>query len=98
MNRLNDLQQYEKMYSFAEAAELLNLPFGRNKLYKILVEMGLLDEEHMPCESMFKKKYMTYRNKLVPKNGTPHSSVIPFFTERGLSFIEELLQEKGVIS
>ncbi len=98
MNQLNNGHYYDKMYSFSEASELLELPFGRNKFYKLLVDMGLLDKEHMPSESMFVNKYMTYRYKLVPKNGEPHPSVIPFFTEKGLKYIEQLLTEKGVIS
>ena len=98
MYRLNHKRYFDKTYNFAEVSELLNLPFGRNKLYKMLVEIGLLDDEHRPCKSMLENKCMTYRDKLVPKNRKPHLSIIPFFTERGLRYLDKLLKEKGMIS
>lgn len=96
--RLNDKGYYEDLFSMAETAEKLGLPYGRNKLYKLLVKLEVIDKEHMPNDYMTSNNYMVYRRKLVPKNGDAYSSVIPFFTRKGLKYISEFLKEKGEIS
>jgi hypothetical protein len=97
MSEINYTDKTTDLYSVAQAAEMLNLSFGRNKFYKLLVEQEILSNDHYPNDFMSNHQLMVYRQKSIVKYGRISYSIIPFFTQRGLTYISKFLKEKGII-
>jgi hypothetical protein len=85
-------------YLAKDVVEILNLPFGRNTFYKHLTEMGLIDVDHKPTESMQKLGYILYQTPKVWMGGRRIvNTITPFFTDSGIEFIQEKFIENGIL-
>jgi hypothetical protein len=85
-------------YTAKEVAQELELPFGRNKLYKLLVEMGILDENHMPNDFVLNRDYILYHEVRVHKGGRRlYTEYVPFFTDSGIDYVRGKFIEFGIL-
>jgi hypothetical protein len=83
----------QKTYNAKEGIDLLDLPIGRNTLYKKLVENGVIDEEHRPNQEMVSRGLMVCKEKLVGNGRQLKFHNIPLFTEAGLLFAQDFFIE-----
>lgn len=87
INRLEDLD-------IAETAEILNLGIGRNKLYKILKEMGIINEVNYPVQKYIDEGYLEGIDVELPPNPRfihyPKTLVVG---DKGLNFVREKVLE-----
>jgi anti-repressor protein len=77
-------------YSFNEAAKILDLSFGRNTLFRILREKGILGCGNIPYQQFFERGYFKLHIK-VRQNQSGYSDTVPLVTDKGLDFIRKIL-------
>lgn len=93
MNKyLDEGYSFERTYSFKEAAEFLKLSFGRNTLFQILREKGILSDTNIPHQQFFDLGYFKLRSKQRQYQTGKYDDV-PIFTGLGLEFIRKVLSE-----
>ena len=83
----------DEKIDIGQAAKILNLPYGRNKLFKKLRELGVLFKgRNEPKQEYIDKKYFELKEKWVDRNEHEGFAVIKILvTQRGLEFLNELL-------
>lgn len=76
-----------------QAAKILNLPYGRNRLFKKLREHGVLFKgRNEPKQEYIDKKYFELKEKWVDRNEHDGFAVIKILvTQKGLEFLNKLL-------
>ena len=76
-------------YDIATTAKILNYNFGRTTLYRILKNIGIVDEYNVPAEEMINKGLMDYeiRNANRYKPAPVAKTVV--VGDKGLKFIKE---------
>jgi anti-repressor protein len=79
------------------AAKVLGLPgIGRNNLFAILREKGVLMSGNVPYQSMVDRGYFrVVEQKWTTPEGETRISIRPLVYQRGLDYIRRLLTEKG---
>lgn len=75
-------------YTAKEVIYFLDLPYGRNTLYRKLRELGFLDETNYPSKEMQDQKLIIVRHPLVIRFRPVN---VPIFTSEFLRFIEKYL-------
>lgn len=81
-----------------QAAKILNLPYGRNRLFKRLRELGILFKgRNEPKQEYIDKKYFELKEKWVDRN--EHEGFVcikVLVTQKGLEFLNDILSgDKG---
>ncbi|MFT3994782.1 MAG: phage antirepressor [Dysgonomonas sp.] len=76
-----------------QAAKILNLPYGRNRLFKKLRELGVLFKgRNEPKQEYIDKKFFELKEKWVDRNEHDGFAVIKILvTQKGLEFLNGLL-------
>lgn len=76
-----------------QAAKILNLPYGRNRLFKKLRELGVLFKgRNEPKQEYIDRKYFELKEKWVDRNEHDGFAVIKILvTQKGLEFLNGLL-------
>jgi Rha family phage regulatory protein len=81
----------KQMVDIGQAAKILQLPFGRNTLFKQLRERGVFFKyRNEPRQQYINSKYFEVREGVVERSGEKIPFVKVFVTQRGLKFIAEL--------
>ncbi len=79
-----------------QTAKILDLPFGRNTLFKKLREKGILfKNKNEPKQEYIKRGYFELKEILIPRNN--HDDLIKLkvlVTQRGLGFISKLFNSE----
>ncbi len=87
----------ETLFTVKQAAEMLDLGYGRNTFYKNLKQWGYLSEDNRPSPFMVQQKLMLCREKQFYKWGSRMgTSNVPLFTKKGLWFIQDKIEKDGL--
>jgi phage antirepressor YoqD-like protein len=78
-------------YNIAQVAQILNLPFGKNILLRILREKDIVDYSNSPYFQYFELGYFKRIEKM-RYNNSGYSDFVLLVTDPGLKFIQELLK------
>lgn len=83
----------EEKIDIGQAAKILNLPYGRNRLFKKLREHGVLFKgRNEPKQEYIDKKYFELKEKWVERNEHDGFAVIKILvTQKGLEFLNKIL-------
>ncbi|NNG67316.1 phage antirepressor [Caldanaerobacter subterraneus] len=72
---------------------------GRNKLFKILREKGILMKDNIPYQEYIDKGYFrTIEQKYTKPDGTTHFYIKTLVYQKGLDFIRKVIKEGNVIA
>lgn len=88
------LMESEGTYSFAQAAKLLGIPkLGRNKLFELLRENGLLiGRSREPYQQYIDRGYFEMISTTRPSSGDiPINTYVPRITPKGLEYIRRIV-------
>jgi anti-repressor protein len=85
------------LISMSQVAKVLGLTYGRNTLYKILREKGVLFKtSNEPKQELVTRGFFEVKEKKISRTGHPDKLVLTtYVTQKGLGYIAKLL---GVIS
>ncbi|WP_213996159.1 MULTISPECIES: phage antirepressor KilAC domain-containing protein [Tepidanaerobacter] len=73
------------------------LHLGRNKLFKVLRQKGVLMEDNRPYQEYIDRGYFrTIEQKYTTPDGTTHISIKTLVYQKGLDFIRKLIKENSV--
>lgn len=78
-------------YTLAEAARKLQLNYGRNTLYAILKNKGIVDKYNKPSREYIDKGYFVYQIKYI--KGIKKYQPVTLFTEDGLIWCTNFLKQ-----
>lgn len=83
----------EGLIAIGEVAKILKLPYGRNTLFVVLREKGILFKtKNEPMQQFVNKGYFELKEKFVNRNNHPPMLIIQtFVTQKGLGFIAKTL-------
>lgn len=71
---------------------------GRNKLFKLLREKGILMKDNIPYQEYIDKGYFrTIEQKYTKPDGTTHIYIKTLVYQKGLEFIRKIVKEDNVI-
>lgn len=77
------------------AAKVLNLGIGRNKLFEILRQEGILMSNNQPYQKYIDRGYFrTIEQKYNKPDGSVNINIKTLVYQRGLNFIKKLVEEK----
>ena len=78
-----------------QVAKVLNIPkLGRNKLFKLLREKGILDDNNIPYQEFCDRGYFrVIEQKYTDKKCEQHIAFRTLVYQRGLDYIRRLAQE-----
>lgn len=81
----------DDMIDVGQAAKLLNLPFGRNRLFKKLREEGVFfKNRNEPKQSYIDRGYFVIKEKFIPRNNHPDMVVVKILvTQKGLYWLSK---------
>jgi phage antirepressor YoqD-like protein len=86
------LMTAEGTYSFAEAAKMLPVPLGQNRLYDLLREKGLVRQgKREPYQEYVDRGYFTLVAHTYQSNHGPVATSTPRITPRGLEYIRRVV-------
>lgn len=86
------LMEAEGTYSFAEAAKMLPMPLGQNRLYDLLRESGLiLPGKREPYQEYVDRGYFELRAHTYMSNHGPVATATPRITPKGLEYIRRVV-------
>jgi phage antirepressor YoqD-like protein len=71
-----------------EAAKILGLGFGRNILFRILREKGILDSENTPYQRYVDEEY--FKLIIKPRKAQRWCDKVTLVTDKGLEFLLRL--------
>jgi len=72
---------------------------GRNKLFKLLREKGVLMKDNIPYQEFIDKGYFrTIEQKYTKPDGTTHIYIKTLVYQKGLDFIRKVIKEDNVIA
>jgi prophage antirepressor-like protein len=72
---------------------------GRNKLFKLLREKGVLMKDNIPYQEYIDKGYFrTIEQKYTKPDGTTHIYIKTLVYQKGLDFIRKVIKEDNVIA
>jgi prophage antirepressor-like protein len=72
---------------------------GRNKLFKLLREQGVLMKDNIPYQEYIDKGYFrTIEQKYTKPDGTTHIYIKTLVYQKGLDFIRKVIKEDNVIA
>jgi len=72
---------------------------GRNKLFKLLREKGVLMKDNIPYQEYIDKGYFrTIEQKYTKPDGTTHIYIKTLVYQKGLDFIRKVIKENNVIA
>ena len=82
-------------YSFYQVARKLNLEIGRNTIFKILIEKGFIDKDHIPQQNLVDAGYLEYEHevKYLKNSSRKIKYVMLYATKDGLEWLRGVLQE-----
>jgi phage antirepressor YoqD-like protein len=86
---------YIEKYNLSEAAREINIPnMGRTKIYKVLRELGIVDEDNCPANEYVKSGYLAVESPTRYVNGwikqVPVTLVVG---NRGLQFLRQVIED-----
>jgi anti-repressor protein len=83
-------------HTMNEVAKFLNLGIGRNKLFKLLREKGVLDRDNYPYQSYIKQDYF----RVVFKQRENHfrDDNVTLVTNKGIEFIKKIVMDASNLS
>jgi len=81
---------FSKFHSISEITKMLNLPYGRTKLYRTLREKEILNSQNIPYQEYRDSGYFILHEKFRQNNAIQSDTVL-LVTESGLNFIKILL-------
>ncbi len=89
MDRVMDT---DELIDIGQVAKILNLPFGRNTLFKKLKEMGIFfKNRNEPKQEYCNRGYFELKEKFIPRNNHEGFMVMKVLvTQKGLAFIAKL--------
>lgn len=77
-----------------EAAKVLNMGIGRNKLFQFLREQGILMNNNQPYQQYIDRGYFrVIEQKYTKPDGTTHINIKTLVYQRGLDYIRKLLKK-----
>jgi anti-repressor protein len=80
------------LVDIGEVAKILNLAYGRNTLFAVLREKGILfKSKNEPYQQFVSKGYFTLKPYLVEKTEPPKVVTQTYATQKGLGFIAKIL-------
>lgn len=81
----------DDMIDVGQAAKLLNLPFGRNRLFKKLREEGVFfKNRNEPKQAYIDRGYFVIKEKFIPRNSQPDMVVVKILvTQKGLYWLSK---------
>ena len=80
-----------------QVAKVLNLPFGRNILYKKLRERGILfKHRNEPMQAYIERGYFNLIEEYVEKDGNTFINLKVLVTQKGLEYISKLFPSQQV--
>jgi len=82
----------EPTISIRDVVGILDLPFGRNKLYRILRHLGMFQSDNKPCMEFIRNGFFTMEaeNKIARNKQKYNWTVHVKLTSKGLRFLEEM--------
>ncbi len=91
MDRVMDT---DELIDIGQVAKILNLPFGRNTLFKKLKELGIFfKNRNEPKQEYCNRGYFELKEKFIPRNNHKGFMVMKVLvTQRGLAFIAKLFE------
>lgn len=91
---LNRVLDTDEKIDIGQAAKILNLPFGRNILFKNLREKGVFfKNRNEPLQKYIDKGYFELKEKWIDRNNHDSFLVIKVLvTQRGLGFLSTLFE------
>jgi phage antirepressor YoqD-like protein len=86
----------EELIDIGQAAKILDLPFGRNTLFKALREKGVFfKNKNEPKQEYVDRKYFTIKEKLIERSGYNDFIVLKILvTQKGLQFLSMLFNPR----
>jgi len=79
---------YRQTFRMNEAAKILGLGFGRNILFRILREKGILDSENTPYQRYVDEEY--FKLIIKPRKAQRWCDKVTLVTDKGLEFLRRL--------
>lgn len=80
----------DELLDMGQAAKALQLPYGRNKLFRKLRDMGILFKyRNEPKQYMISQGYMKIKEKIWNNGGKDHVSIQVFVTQKGLQYLSK---------
>ena len=86
-------ENYQDMNTAAKA-----LSWGRNKLFAELRRRGILMPGNRPYQSYIDRGYFVVKEKPIDMGGTVFNKPQTYVTAKGLSWLEKVLNESGVMA
>ena len=86
-------ENYQDMNTAAKA-----LSWGRNKLFAELRRRGILMSGNRPYQSYIDRGYFVVKEKPIDMGGTVFNRPQTYVTAKGLSWLEKVLNESGVMA
>lgn len=86
-------ENYQDMNTAAKA-----LSWGRNKLFAELRRRGILMSGNRPYQSYIDRGYFVVKEKPIDMGGTVFNKPQTYVTAKGLSWLEKVLNESGVMA
>lgn len=80
---------YHQTFRMNEAAKILGLGFGRNILFKILRDKGILDSENTPYQRYVDDEY--FKLIIKPRKAQRWCDKVTLVTDKGLEFLRRTL-------
>lgn len=84
-----------RKYNLSQAARMLNIKeMGRTKIYKLLRELGILDEINRPAQHYIDEGYLDFRTTGIRTQGiTVQAPVVLVVGDKGLNFLKKTVEE-----
>ena len=87
---------FGKTYIASDVVKILDLKYGRNHLYEYMVELGLIDINHKPTDSMIEDGLLAYQEPPITSVTKNKNQCVPIFSQKGIAFVDKLLKESGL--
>jgi len=87
---MNSINTFTNTYSILEVAKMLNFPYGRTTLYRLLREKEIINLQNIPYPEYRNLGYFKLHEKFRQGNAIQSDTVL-LVTNSGLDFIKRLL-------
>jgi Rha family phage regulatory protein len=86
----------DQLIDMAQASKVLNLGYGRNKLFTILRDLKVLDSQNIPFQKYIDRKWFKVKETVFKSQNKEHLHLKPLVTQKGLKALLKLLTKKGM--
>ncbi len=88
----------EVIVDMEKVAKILNLGIGRNSLFQILRDIGILMDNNLPYQKYINRGYFRVVERKYEKKGSTHIYIKTMVSQKGLDYIRRRLSGMGARS